>query len=161
MSVIEGYENYIIFEDGKIINTLSGRELKPCLNNHGYYFICLCKDGKTKLFKLHRLIALAHIPNPYNKPFIDHINRNKKDNRIQNLRWSTKSENMRNQSCKSKCGYQFIHKKIDKHMAQGFTYVFRIQRPELKHSFSNKDLQPVIEYRNKFCSENNIEINDA
>ena len=160
MSQIEGYENYLIFEDGKVINTDTGIERKPSLRKYGYYCIVLCKNNKQKHFSIHRLIALAFIPNPDNKPCVDHINRDRKDNRIENLRWVTKSENSRNQSCKSNTGLQFINKKKDKTMKQGFTYQFKIQRPELKHNYGNKDLEPVIEYRNKFCEEHNIEIND-
>ena len=46
-------------------------------------------------------------------------------------------------------------------MKQGYFYRFGIKRPEIKKSYANKDLQNVIEYRNKFCAENNIEINDS
>ena len=160
MSCIEGYENYLIFEDGVIINSKSGKEMK-CRINKGYYTIGLRKVGERKFFKLHRLIALAYIPNPDNKPCIDHINRNRGDNRIENLRWVTTSENCRNKSCYNKLGLQHIYKKINKKMKQGFTYQFEITRPELKHFYSNKDLEVLIEYRNKFCEENDIEINDA
>ena len=160
MTSIKDYENYIIFEDGKVINTDTGIEMKPKIDK-GYYRIGLRKDGKRKDFLIHRLIALSFIPNPDNKPFIDHINRDRKDNRIENLRWATRIENSRNQSCKSNTGKQFISKKINKTSKQGFYYRFQIQRPELKIDYTNKDLEPVIEFRNKFCAENNIEINDA
>ena len=160
MTTIEGYENYIIFEDGKIINSKTGREMKPSLNTNSYYQIELSKDGKRKIFKLHRLIALAFIPNPDNKPVIDHINRNTQDNGIENLRWATKSENHRNKSCFSNTGLQFIYKKKNKRMKQGFYYSFQIKRPDLNHNYSNKDLEVVKEYRNKFCAENDIQIND-
>ena len=160
MTSIKDYENYIIFEDGVIINTNTGKELKPKIDK-GYYRIGLSKNKKEKFFRLHRLIALTFIPNPENKVEVDHINRNSEDNRIENLRWVTKSENRRNQSCRSNTGLQFIFKKIDKTMKQGYFYSFQIQRPEQKKQYNNKELEPVIEYRNKFCEENNIEINDS
>tara|TARA_R110002096_G_scaffold136408_1_gene288939 strand:+ start:603 stop:1067 length:465 start_codon:yes stop_codon:yes gene_type:complete len=153
MTEIEGYENYLIFEDGVIINTDTGKEKKP-KSDLGYYRMGLYKDTKEKLFKLHRLIALAFIPNPENKPCVDHINRDKKDNRIENLRWVTRSENSRNKSCYSNTGLQFITKRKD------LRYKFHIQRNEIKKEFVKKDLQNVIEFRNKFCAENNIQIND-
>jgi len=161
MTEIKNYENYILFEDGVVINTKTGIERKPSLDTDGYYFITLFKNGKRKLLKLHRLIALTFIPNPNNKPQVDHINRNRGDNRIENLRWVTSSENERNKTCYSNSGKQFISKNNSKSYKQGFYYRFQIQRPELKHRYNNKELEPVIEYRNKFCLENNIEINDS
>lgn len=160
MTEIKDYENYLIFEDGVIINSKSGKEKTLTINSMGYYSIQLFKNNKQKCFLIHRLIALAFVPNPDNKPCVDHINRNRLDNRIENLRWVSRRENQRNQSCASNTELQFICKNIKKNMKQGFYYSFRIQRPELKHNYNNKDLQNVIEYRNKFCAENNIEIND-
>ena len=160
MSQIEGYENYTINEDGKVINTNNGREKKPSINNNGYYRVYLSKNGKQKLFTLHRLIAQAFIPNPDNKPCVDHINRNKQDNRIENLRWATESENMKNRSCFSNTGLQHISKNKSKTYKQGYFYRFELRRPELINNYANKDLEVVKEYRNKFCLENNIEIND-
>ena len=161
MTTIEGFENYLIFEDGVVMNTLIGKEMKARIDKYGYKQIGLRNGKKQKFFTIHRLIALAYIPNPDNKPVVDHINRNTQDNRIENLRWATYKENKRNQSCFSNTGKQFITKQKYKTYKQGFTYEFRIQRPELKKRFCNKELQPVIEYRNKFCLENNIQINDS
>ena len=78
--------------------TIKEKILKYNIDNNGYLYVTLYKDGKSKSFKVHRLVAIAFIPNPNNKPDIDHINTNKKDNRIENLRWVTKEENMSNQT---------------------------------------------------------------
>lgn len=161
MTEIKNYENYTINEDGVVINTKTGREMKPRIDKDGYYQLGLYKDGKQKFLRIHRLIALTFIPNPENKPQIGHINGNRLDNRLENLKWATISENRRKRSSINNNGKLFIFKIINKNMEQRFRYRFEIQRPELKHSYSNNELQVVIEYRNKFCAENNIEINDS
>ena len=93
---IEGYENYLIYEDGKVYSKHSKRYLKQNDNRNGYLYVNLYQDGKLKHHTIHRLVGVYYIPNPENKPFLDHINRNRKDNRIENLRWVTKSENCQN-----------------------------------------------------------------
>lgn len=70
-----------------------GRILKSELDKYGYPVVTLCKDGKTKTFKVHRLIAQTYIPNPDNLPQIDHINAVKYDNQPKNLRWCTSQQN--------------------------------------------------------------------
>lgn len=73
------------------------RILKNRLDKGGYYRAALLRnDGKTHLIPIHRLIAEAFIPNPDNKPCIDHINTIKTDNSIDNLRWVTWKENVNN-----------------------------------------------------------------
>jgi len=89
---IVGYENYLIYEDGKVQNKKTKRYLSTCDNN-GYLQVGLYQNGRHKNYKIHRLIAEHYIPNPDNRKEVDHINRNKKDNRIENLRWVTRSEN--------------------------------------------------------------------
>lgn len=67
--------------------------LKPSNTSTGYKKVELCKDGKRKSFKVHRLVAIAFIPNPDNKPEVNHIDGNKINNNIDNLEWVTSSEN--------------------------------------------------------------------
>ena len=97
-----GYEGkYQVNTKGEIRSLNYGRMnkiclLKPYLGNRGYLNVVLSKDNKTKIKMVHKLVAEAFIPNEDSKPFIDHINNIKTDNRVENLRWVTHKENMRN-----------------------------------------------------------------
>jgi len=62
-------------------------------NKQGYLRVTLAKNGVNKRFAVHRLVAMAFIPNPENKPAINHKDGNKKNNHYSNLEWCTNSEN--------------------------------------------------------------------
>lgn len=96
--VIEGYEDYQVSNLGRIKSLKYNKEriLSSAIDKLGYARVNL-SDGKCKLFTVHRLVAKAFIPNPDNKPYIDHIDRNPRNNSAVNLRWATPSENCINQ----------------------------------------------------------------
>ena len=62
----------------------------------GYFYVNIVVNNKQKLMRVHRLVAEAFIPNTENKPCVDHINGDKMDNRVENLRWTTYKENTNN-----------------------------------------------------------------
>lgn len=70
-----------------------GRILKPGHTNHGYAFVNLVKDGKSKPHYIHRLVAQAFIPNPLNLPYVNHKDENPKNNAVWNLEWCTPKYN--------------------------------------------------------------------
>ena len=73
-----------------------GKILSSFINMNGYELVTLCKNNNQKHFQVHRLVAMAFIPNINNKPQVDHINRVRTDNRVENLRWVSVSENSNN-----------------------------------------------------------------
>lgn len=100
---IKDFENYAISNYGKVLNKEKQTFLKPHLDKQGYYNIALSKNGKEKKFSIHRLLALAFIPNPNNLIMVDHMDRNKQNNNLTNLRWITPKNNRRNSNKRQNC----------------------------------------------------------
>jgi len=96
---IQGYPNYLIFPNGDVDNS-KGKILKP-YNTRGYLAVKLYKNKKQTTKLLHRLVAEHYIPNPGNYPEVDHIDRNKCNNDVTNLRWINRAGNCQNTSIKS------------------------------------------------------------
>jgi hypothetical protein len=92
--VVSGYPNYSVSNFGSIRNDTTGRILKPYLRGRGYLSVKL----SGKCFLVHRLVGLNFIPNENNYTQIDHIDRNKLNNNLSNLRWVTNSFNSRNRN---------------------------------------------------------------
>ena len=100
---VKGFEEeYGVTRDGQVYSYRRKKFLKPILQGTGYYTVNLTKGKVRKLSHIHRLVAEAFIPNPENKPCIDHINTAKVDNRVENLKWCTSKENSNNPISKAR-----------------------------------------------------------
>ena len=119
-----GYPNYTITDDGRVFSLNYHKEgykkeLKPRLCN-GYYKILLCRGVDRKQFRLHRLVALAFIPNPDNLPIINHKDENPSNNMVGNLEW---------------CSIKYNN-----------TYGTRLERVSKKHLNSKDQSKPVKQF---------------
>lgn len=103
---IQNYEEYMVSNKGRVkrlayYNTIGNgakqfrkeRIIKPQKRGSGYYHVMLCKNGKHKGFTVHRLVAQAFIPRIEGKDYVDHIDGNRLNNIVSNLRWCSIKEN--------------------------------------------------------------------
>jgi hypothetical protein len=136
---IQGFNDYLIYPDGKVFSKKSNKFMKSSDNGTGYKYLKLC-DRKN--YTIHRLVAIHYIPNPDNKPEVDHINRIKDDNRVENLRWVSRSENNDNKGIQKRnnTGFNWITLSKTRN-----TYVYCFQRKGCKRK-SSKNLSKVLCY---------------
>ena len=115
---IIGYENlYKINKLGQILSNKTTKILKNVLDNNGYYVVCL---GKNKKKSIHRLLAINFISNPNNYNIVDHIDMNKQNNNLENLRWVNNKINSRNNNQVYNCKG---HIKINRTTKFGIYYI--------------------------------------
>ena len=144
---------YVIHPCGTILRIHKNKTtlMKHYKKKDGYMRIGLRNNGKQKFFLVHRLLALHFIPNPENKRCVDHINGIRDDNRLENLRWVTYSENM--------LGFrsnpvQLITKGgINKHENGWRWRYYMSKKAKTKYMKSKEDLE---KYRKEKITEYNI-----
>ena len=97
--LIPGFEAYEMSEEypHDVTHVKSGRVRKWTISHDGYYQASLYTDGRKLTMNRARLIAHCFVSNPDGKPTIDHINRIRTDDRVENLRWATREEQVENQ----------------------------------------------------------------
>ena len=115
---IIGYEGkYQVSNIGNVrsldyMHTGKTKELKQDTNRYGYKMVRLCKNGNMKAFSVHRLAAIAFIPNPSDYPQVNHKDENKSNNNVDNLEWCTNEYNhnygTRNKRAAKSCGKKII-----------------------------------------------------
>lgn len=90
---IKDYPNYSVSRSGNVYNHLGKRLVLMPFQKTGYLGVDLCSATKKRRYSVHRLVAEAFIPNPYNFPQVNHKNGIRNDNRAENLEWCTASYN--------------------------------------------------------------------
>jgi hypothetical protein len=117
--------DYSISTLGNVRNDMRNKPRAP-FNNHDYMRVQIFNDGKQHKFYIHRLVAIAFIPNPNNKSDVDHIDGNKSNNNVSNLRWATHSENLINisKSKQNTSGVKGVHFRKDKQKYQATITIF-------------------------------------
>ena len=88
------FSDYAVSSNGNVYSYKKGQEvlLKSPPDTQGYKLVRLFRNGKSKTFYVHRLIATCFIPNPENKKYVIHLNNNRIDNRADNLKWANADE---------------------------------------------------------------------
>lgn len=111
---VEDYPNYLVSNRGRVKNAKTNRILKFGKHRQGYSLVWLCDSEGRHGKSVHRLVAEAFLPNPEDKDQVNHIDGNKSNNDVNNLEWSSGSENMRHAydvlgvSCRPTVGVKIV-----------------------------------------------------
>jgi hypothetical protein len=134
---IVGYTRYEVSSLGRIRSLIGVPKILKTnsINNGGYASVILCENGKNTRHTIHRLVGKAFIPNPDDLPQIDHINHNRLDNSVSNLRWVTSTENN-------------LNKRVTHSTDEHYIYTsFRVAVPGYKEK-RFKTFEEALEYKN-------------
>ena len=148
---IPNYDNYKFdLELSQVYNTETNMYLKYCLSRNGYYMVNLYKNKIRTAFGIHQLVYILNNPTEDISEYqIDHIDMDKSNNKIENLRKATRSENMSNRKAmiNNKLGIKNITK------TKCNTYKFTLQKNGIKYQKCFKTLEETIEYRDRVVLE--------
>lgn len=168
---IDEYDRYKIDINGTVIFTRNNwkthKVLTPCISiKDGYKFVRLTNDeGKRKSCNLHRLLARHFIPNPLNLPVVDHIDKNKLNNKLSNLRWSTKSNNRFNAESFKDNTFSIGKRKNKKSNTEGFAVYVSLGLDEKRLYIGySPDINIAIKMRDDFYKDrikNNLNVPQA
>jgi len=158
---IPNFSNYLIDKNANIYSLFTRKYLIPSSNN-AYLNIGLINDNEQKKrMYIHRLLAITFLDNPDNKPCIDHIDRNTRNNNLENLRWCTSKENRRNsrRQTNNKLGYKHI---CEDNFKNSHRYRLTIKSHNISLSFNKKNfnISQVIQHRNTLLNSLNLPITD-
>jgi|TARA_R110000787_G_C13244571_1_gene428651 hypothetical protein len=166
LKVIENYETYKISSFGYVLDLRTGKKVKTHYNHNGYEMVNLRNPSGQKLYAIHRLVGLNFIEKVDNKNEIDHIDRNRKNNNITNLRWCDDYEQAHNKNGKNKEKYLCLENKPNSNIPNRYRFqIIRHHKKLINMSFkcSEYTYEDVIKIKNKwfedniiFCKENNI-----
>jgi len=143
---VKGFSDYLIYDDGRVWSKISKIFLKESSCPKGYKSVGLRFNEQRTTKKIHRLVAEHFIENKDNLKEVDHINRNKGDNRMENLRWVDRTTNLLNQTVR----------KNNKLGIKNICFMKRRNRYQYKKSINGitdikyfKTLEEAIEYKSK------------
>ena len=160
---LDNYSNYRIYPDGRVYSEVCNRFLKGCIDGHGYpQYGLINDDTKPKKVNIHRLIAVLFIPNPDNKEMVDHIDRDRQNNSIENLRWVSRGQNRINSGVSGNIPYKHICYGNKKHNILQVK-INRNNKNIFRKTFATKKytLEDVVKIRNEQYKIHGIEIDDA
>lgn len=143
-----GFETlYQVSNEGRVMSLKCGRikiMKTPCSN--GYPNVCLMKDKTKHICRVHRLVAEAFLQPVENKLEIDHIDRNRSNNHITNLRYADRSDQSINRNTYSNTG----HKNISKHASSGWYHILIRRHGVIVLNSAHPNLEEAIFHRDAY-----------
>jgi hypothetical protein len=142
LKVVRGFKEYAVCSEGNVYRVLpkgKPRKLKPRKDRDGYLQVNLSKNGILTTKKVHRLVAEAFIPNAKKRDTVNHIDGNKKNNRVDNLEWLTRRQNIKKRTGKVRAKKTKTHRSVEARLQT----VLNLLKSNIK--VAKKDLIKIIE----------------